>query len=274
MSASPEIIRYYTESRVELNRLNTGRSQFEKARTQQIILRYLNKTPLKILDIGGGIGTYSLWLSEMGHEVHMIDPVPLHIEEAKRYSRQSSRPLSSINLAEARNLEYEDNYFDIVLLFGPLYHLIEKEERIAALLEAKRVTHNGGRLFCAAISRFAFLFDVLFHDIMKVNGKSISAVERHVETGQIRNSGEQSGAFTTAYAHEPSGLNEEIAAANLNLDRLIAIEGFGWLIPDFEKKWQQDEYKENLLSISQKLESNESIIGMSAHIMAIAVKAN
>jgi SAM-dependent methyltransferase len=176
-------------------------------------------------------------------------------------------------LGEARNLEFEDNYFDMVLLFGPLYHLIEKEDRIAALLEAKRVTNSGGRLFCATISRLAFLFDVFFHDIVKVNCQTISAIERHIRTGQIRNSGEQRSAFTTAYAHQSGELREEIAAASLNIDRLIAIDGFGWLTPDFEKKWQQDEYRESLLSISQKLESDESIIGMSAHIMAIAVKS-
>jgi len=270
---NPEIIRYYTQSRVELNRLSTGHSQFEKARTQQIIQRHLSDKPLKILDVGGGVGTYSFWLSELGNEVHLIDPVPLHIEEAKKQSVQYIRPPSSIKLGEARTLEFGDEYFDLVLLLGPLYHLAQKEERIAALKEANRVTRKGSILFCAAISRLAFLLDVLFHDILPVNPKTIGAIERHLQTGQIRNPGELPGAFTTAYAHQIGELKEEIIESGLNLDQLISIDGFGWLIPDFEQKWQQTEYQESLLKVSQILESNESILGQSAHLMAIASKS-
>ena len=202
----------------------------------------------------------------------MIDPVPLHIEEAKKLSQRSDRPVTSINLGESRALDFKDEYFDIVLLLGPLYHLTRKEERIAALLEAKRVTRNSGTLFCAAISRFAFLFDVFFHDIMEVNKKTIDAVERHIRTGQIRNPGEQPGSFTTAYAHQVEELKAEIAEAGFNLKELIGLDGLGWLIPDFERKWHQNEFKESLLSISRNLETQESILGMSAHFMAIANK--
>jgi hypothetical protein len=208
----------------------------------------------------------------MGHEVHLIDPVPLHVDEAKKQSQQSNRPLSSINLGEARGLEFEDNYFDIVLLFGPLYHLIQKKERIAALLESKRVTRKGGMMFCAVISRFAFLFDVFFNGIMEVNDKSINSIERHINSGQIRSSNESPGSFTTAYAHQPDELKEEIVAAGLNLERLIAIDGFAWFLTNFEQKWQNDEYKNPLLKISQSIESNESVLGISAHIMAVVTK--
>jgi ubiquinone/menaquinone biosynthesis C-methylase UbiE len=272
MESYSEIIRYYTNSKIELNRLNTGHSQFEKARTQQILLRYLNQKPLKILDVGGGVGTYSFWLSEMGHEVHLIDPVPIHIEEAKKQSDQANRPLSSINVGEARNLQFKDSYFDIVLLFGPLYHLIKKEERISALLEAKKVARKDAKIFCVSISRYAFLFDVFFHDIMKVNSQSMSKVESHFSTGQIRNSGEQTGGFTTAYAHQEGELGEEIVEAGLNLDQIIAIDGFGWLIPNFEQKWQNEEYRQALLNVSQTCGNDKSILGMSAHIMTIASK--
>jgi ubiquinone/menaquinone biosynthesis C-methylase UbiE len=271
METDPEIIKYYTNSKVELNRLN-GHSLFEKVRTQQIIQPYLKKTPMKILDIGGGTGVYSLWLSKMGHEVHMIDPVPFHIEEAIRESTQSDRPLSSIKLGEARDLDFKDDYFDIILLFGPLYHLTQKEERIAALLEAKRVICKGGIIFCAVISRFAFLFDVFFNGILEVNSKTIDSIEHHLNNGQIRNPSEDPGSFTTAYSHHPNELKEEIMEAGLKLDRLISIDGFGWLLSDFENKWQKDEYKESLLRISQRLENNESILGISAHFMAIASK--
>jgi hypothetical protein len=43
----------------------------------------------------------------------------------------------------------------VVHLLGPLYHLTEREERLTALGEARRVLRPGGLLAAAGISRFA-----------------------------------------------------------------------------------------------------------------------
>ncbi len=48
-----------------------------------------------------------------------------------------------------------------MLLLGPLYHLIDRADRMTALGEALRVLRPGGVLFAAAISRWASLWDLL-----------------------------------------------------------------------------------------------------------------
>jgi len=83
VSIDDDIVEHY-KSGIESNRLFTGVSQFERVRTQEIILRYLTKTPSRILDVGGATGFYSFWLSGIGHEVHLVDPVSLHIKQAKK----------------------------------------------------------------------------------------------------------------------------------------------------------------------------------------------
>jgi ubiquinone/menaquinone biosynthesis C-methylase UbiE len=273
MEVNEEIIRYYTNSRVEINRLNTGTSQLEKARTQEIMLPYLSRKPLRILDVGGAAGPYSFWLSEIGYEVHLIDPVPLHIEEARKYSRQSNIPLASINIGESRTLKFENEYFDIVLLFGPLYHLTRREERKAALLEAKRVLRCDGLMFCAGISRFASMLDGFFRGMVTTPGYA-EAMKRNLGDGQHRNPEEKPEDFITAYCHSPLELGEEINAVGLKLERTVAIESFGWLLPYFDNKWKQPEYRELLMSIIKLVEKDESLLGMSAHIMAIARKVS
>ena len=123
---------------METDRLGQHVFQLEKIRTQELILRYL-KPLMTIADIGGATGAYSFWLHDMGHKLHLLDAAEFHIEAATRTSISENRPLASILLGDARQLPYDDEQFDLVLLFGPLYHLQEKVDRMKSIAEAKRV---------------------------------------------------------------------------------------------------------------------------------------
>jgi hypothetical protein len=67
-------------------------------------------------------------------------------------------------------------------------------------------------------------------------------------------------------------LKEEITEAGLSLEQLLSIESFGWLLPEFEKKWQEDDERKRLLGIIKTVESEEPLLGIGSHIMAIARK--
>ncbi|HEY5741692.1 MAG TPA: hypothetical protein VIS99_04060 [Terrimicrobiaceae bacterium] len=85
-----EITRYYQEV-AEEERLAAGPSQLEFTRTKEVVLRYLPPPPATVLDDGGASGAYALWLAEKGYQVHLIDPVPRLVEEARRRSAGSAR---------------------------------------------------------------------------------------------------------------------------------------------------------------------------------------
>jgi len=34
------------------------------------------------VDVGGGAGIHAIPLAQRGYEVHLVDPVPLHVEQA------------------------------------------------------------------------------------------------------------------------------------------------------------------------------------------------
>jgi 2-polyprenyl-3-methyl-5-hydroxy-6-metoxy-1,4-benzoquinol methylase len=36
-----------------------------------------------VLDVGGGPGTYAVPLAEGGYQVHLVDPLPLHVRQAE-----------------------------------------------------------------------------------------------------------------------------------------------------------------------------------------------
>jgi len=255
----------------EDSRLTAGWFQLEFSRTQELLTRSLKPAPAVVVDVGGGSGAYACWLASMGYEVHLIDPVPKHIEQAIIRSARQSRPLASMRVGDARRLEHADNSADAILLLGPLYHLTRREDRIAALREAYRVLRPGGFLFGAAISRFASLFDSLaggFFDDREFE----EILEKDLADGQHRNPTGNPIYFTTAFFHRPEDLAVEVQEAGFESAELIAIEGPGWVARDFAKLWSNPRQRSRLLECIGKVEREPAILGASSHLMAIARK--
>jgi len=270
---SSEIHDFY-ERFDEKKRLLTGVCQLEKVRTKDILERYLPPPPAVILDVGGGAGAYSFWLAEMGHEVHLVDPISAHIDQARQEAQKhSEHPLASVRVGDASGLVQVDCSVDGVLLLGPLYHLARRKDRLVALEEACRVLRPGGWLFAAAISRFASVLEGLFCGYLD-DPEFVRIVDRDLEDGQHRNPTPNPLYFTTAFFHRTDEFILEIEESGLNLVKILAVEGVGWLLQNFEQHWQDQKKQAQLLNILRRLEEEPSLSGASAHLMAIARKAS
>jgi ubiquinone/menaquinone biosynthesis C-methylase UbiE len=201
---SPDILAYY-RSAPEHERLETGTSQLEFARTKEIIGRWIKAAPAVVIDVGGGPGAYAAWLAEQGYEVHLVDPVPELVARACSIRNVRGRQIESCTQGDARALNRADQSADVVLLLGPLYHIIDPGERQRALKEAYRVLVPGGLLFAAAISRFASVLDGLNRDLF-ADPEFGRIVQRDLASGVHENSAEKLDYFTTAYFHRPEEL--------------------------------------------------------------------
>ena len=148
-----EVLDFYN-SGAEIGRLEKGIGKIEYERTREIISRYLPQEKATIYDVGGGVGVYSKWLGELGHEVHLIELSPNAVDYAKNINASTHSVIHSIEVGDARNINKLDESADILLLMGPMYHLIDIEDRLKALTEAKRVLKKGGLLVCAGITRY------------------------------------------------------------------------------------------------------------------------
>jgi ubiquinone/menaquinone biosynthesis C-methylase UbiE len=266
----PEIRAYY-DAASEEERLQNGPPQLEFVRTQEILCRTLPSPPAVILDVGGGPGTYALWLSEVGYTVHLIDPVPRHVTQARSRSQQAARPIASCTVGDARDLQWPDQSVDVVLLLGPLYHLVDWAERLSALREAYRVLIPEGSLFAAGISRFASILDGLSEDLF-ADPPFWRIVEQDVREGIHRNETGKLEYFTTAQFHRPEELEREVKAAGFVDVKVTGLEGVGWLFPDFAERWRDPRRREDLLRAARALEREPSIRGVSAHLLAAARK--
>jgi hypothetical protein len=65
-------------------------------------------------------------------------------------------------------------------------------------------------------------------------------------------------------------LGAELEEAGLLHQETLAIEGPGWLVPDFEERWKDEQQREVLLKVIRRMEKEPIALGMSAHIMAVA----
>jgi SAM-dependent methyltransferase len=238
----------------------------ELARTQEIMLRHLPPPPAVVLDVGGATGVYSTWLSSLGHETHLIDPVTRHVEEA-----QQNAAIESATLGDARALQRPDASVDVVLMLGPLYHLPSKEGRRSALAEAYRVLRSDGVLFVAAISRYASALDGLTRNLLD-DEEFRRMMEHDLATGVHVNTTANPDYFTTAYLHLPEELAEEVTDAGLELLDVLGLEGPAWLYEDFDERWADPQHRDHILRIARALESAPGIVGVSAHLLAIGRK--
>lgn len=266
---SREVLEHY-ESVSEARRLHAGIGRLERARTEELLTRFLPPPPAVVLDVGGGPGVYSCWLARRGYEVHLIDLVPRHVRQARRASQaQPNQPLASASVGDARHLTRAGATVDAVLLLGPLYHLTKRADRLQALREARRVLRPKGIVFCAAISRYASLLDGLVEGFL-ADPAFARIVKRDLATGQHRNPTNHPVYFTTGYFHRPEELAEDIAAAGLRHEVTMGIEGPGWMLQNFEASWKSPARRKRLVAAARALENEPSALGLSAHLLAVA----
>jgi ubiquinone/menaquinone biosynthesis C-methylase UbiE len=268
---SQDIIDYYGKAFDEDGRVRTV-ARFEYVRTKDIIGRYLTAGPLTVLDVAGATGPYAFWLAQMGHRVHLRDLVPRHVEAAREKSRRLAIPLESMQAGDARSLPFPDGFADLVLLMGPLYHLQERADRVRTIAESARVVKKGGRVICAAISRFASLMSG-FQMRLLDDSRFEAIVDRDLRDGRHHNIAPEKDYFTTAYFHDPAELSGELVDAGLECEKVIGVEGPVGLLNELND-WidRKDRFFELALKYMKQVEEEESLLGASYHLLAIGEK--
>jgi ubiquinone/menaquinone biosynthesis C-methylase UbiE len=270
MADEHDIAAYYERGDEQGRLTDWGRLEF--LRTRELLARHLPAPPAVVLDVGGGAGAYALPLAREGYDVHLLDPVALHVEQARAASAGQTAPLASAAVGDARELPFEDASADVVLMLGPLYHLTEAADRDRALHEARRALRPGGLLAAAAITRFASTLDGVAQGFLLEPGFE-KIVERDLADGQHRNPNAHPGWFTTAYLHRPDELGREVAAAGFDVQVLLAIEGAVGAAAETHAldAWLDDPVRrEVLLRAIRRVEAEPSLLGASPHVLAVA----
>jgi SAM-dependent methyltransferase len=264
----PAVLGHYATG-VERDRLSVqahNRLEFERTK---VVLREALPAGGLVYDIGGGPGVYATWLSDLGYDVELFDVVPLHVDQARAASERCARPFT-VDLADARAVPRPDATADVVLLLGPLYHLVDAAQRRRALAEARRVLKTGGLLVAAGIGRLAWLLDATKHNLI-VDPLVRDTVRYSVRTG-ISHWAPAPGAFY-GYFHRPAELLAEVREAGFPAAELIAVEGFGYVLGDLGERLDDDTDRAALFEMLHDVQADEGSLTISPHLLAVATRA-
>ncbi|WP_328751584.1 class I SAM-dependent methyltransferase [Streptomyces sp. NBC_00285] len=257
-----EILAYYARGEEDARLRPGGASagRLEYWRTQDVLRRLLPAAPARVLDVGGGSGVHAEWLAQDGYDVELVDPVPLHVHQAARLPGVRARS------GDARSLPADDSAYDVVLMLGPLYHLLERDDRVRALAEARRVVRPGGLVVAATINRYAELHDLLC--------KELYFTEEHRErTDEVladgRHPHHEEGFFTLAHFARPNQVTAEFTDARLTVDGQYGVEGVAWLMGGVEDWLDDPERRESVLAACRHIESEPTLLGASGHLLTV-----
>ena len=239
---------------------------------KELIGRFLPAPPGVVLDVGGGPGRYACWLAGLGYEVHLIDPVERHVMQAREASRaQPEHLLAGARVGDARSLDQADGSANTVLLMGPLYHLTDRSDRLAALGEAHRVLKPGGVVIAKAINRFASLLDGLTEGYID-DPDFVPILRRDLVDGQHRGLADDVGYFTTGYFHRPEELEAEVREAGFEPLGTYAVQGPGAAATDLDGRMCDPAKRAQLLDLIRSVEEERTLLGISAHFVVVAMK--
>ena len=234
-----------------LNHSKAARVEF--LTTVHYIEKYL-KDGDKILDIGAGAGEYSLYFARKGYEVSALELADANIAAFQK----KLTPEDKIDLAQGNALDlsrYADKSFDIVLLFGPLYHLANDADKQRCISEAKRVCKDNGKLFLAFISNdFVFLTEFGYDVNYFSNG------DYDKETFKLHN-------FPFVF-HTVDAARKLLTDGCINILHEVASDGASELLAERINQMSDEDYARYLRYHFYICEKPE-MLGMSNHLLFV-----
>ena len=241
----------------EDSRLNHSKAaRVEFLTTVHYIDKYLKEGD-KILDIGAGAGEYSLYFARRGYEVSALELADANIAAF----RKKLKPEDKIDLVQGNALEltrYADKTFDIVLLFGPLYHLKSDADKQKCISEAKRVCKDGGKIFFAFISNdFVFLTELVY------NGNYFSKGDYDKETFRLND-------FPFVF-HTVGAARKLLADGGINVLYEVASDGASELLATRINEMSDEDYAQYLRYHFYICEKPE-LLGMTNHLLFVGEK--
>ncbi|ADY51976.1 Methyltransferase type 11 [Pseudopedobacter saltans DSM 12145] len=265
---SSSIEQFYNKASEE-TRLNKGMGVFEFERIKELISLYL-KDSSTIIDVGGGTGKYSEWLSKLNHNVFLVEPVDKHLKTAGERSQKLKNKFKVMK-GESRKLDFPNDFADIVILHGPLYHLQNLDDRLSAINEAKRVLKKGGVILGFGINSTAStLVGLLSGLIYKPSFFEMCKTE--LLSGVHNQPDDFPWLLAEAYYHKPYDLKNEFLSCELKVDKIYAVEGLIWLDKDYFANMLDRKKSLVLKELLKVTENEESLLPFSPHMMIAAIK--
>ena len=272
-----EKIKNYYKHFDEKNRLkNDNSGKLEFLMTMSILEKNLpsltDGSEVSILDLGGGAGVYSFPLAKKGYKVTLADLSETLLAQAKKQKAEDKvQNLISCDQVNATDLSnYIEDSFDVVLLFGPLYHLTEKAEREKCVSEINRVLKTGGKVFASFIPHLSGSIALVQRFCWSPDQVDINTLEECFNSGKFKNLSDKG--FQEGYYPASEEIENLFAANGFEKQQLSSIRGFGYEKEDMIFKFKNKNVFSKILDLIDSTAQDKSIIEMCGHAMYVGIK--
>ena len=126
----------------------------------------------KILEIGCGGGIDSMEYSRNGGNVWAADLTDEAVEVTKGRIERNDFKNIKVEKVSVKDIPYEDNFFDVVHVFGILHHITDVDVGVKEIL---RVLKPGGSVYAMFYNKNSLLY---YHSIMYLRGVVNGEFER------------------------------------------------------------------------------------------------
>ena len=158
---------------------------------------------------------------------------------------------------------FNDDSFDMVLLFGPLYHLISKEDKIKALGEAKRVVKKEGYIL---ISYYMNEYAIITHGFKE--NKILDAIKNNEVDETFHVTPKETDLYSMVRLED---INELKDTLNLKRVKIISQDGPSDYIRPILNK-MDDEIFNIYLKYHLSTCERPELLGASSHVLDILKK--
>ena len=269
LSTSEHVERAYdADPQREWARLERHRT--ELALTLRALHEHLPPPPARVLDCGGGPGRYASELARLGYAVTLFDLSAACLRLAREKADEAGVTLAAYEHGTATDLSrFADASFDAVLLLGPLYHLLEEDERHQALAEAYRVLQPVGVLFASFITRYASLrWTAANEPTLPLEDHGLE--ELILTSGRLPPRDAPGPVFVAYFAH-PAEVVPLCQGAGFAVVTVLGVEGVVSMIEAGVNALSGDAW-ELWVDLNYRLATDPSIHGCNEHLLVIAVK--
>lgn len=263
---SVEGVRQFYDGFVQYEWHRLERHKVEYELTKRYIRRFIKPND-SVLDLGGGPGRYSLYLSKLGCDVKLADLSQNNVDFALNKANELGLPLSGI-CVDSRDLsDIDDEQYDHVLCMGPMYHLQNEKDRVKTISECLKKLKPNGTLFVAFVSSYSFVWDCLIKNpslILDDTRKSqLDIVSQDVDfSGQ---------GWSDNYFIRPKDVLPFFDQFELEKLHLVNCESFLYL-REPELLTQSPEVVSAWLDLAEQVCEREEFLNLAEHIMYVGRK--
>lgn len=254
-----KLVAYYNKFN-EDKRLKTRHGIIEYTTTMKYIGEVLkNYTNPKILDIGAGTGAYSIPLANQDFDVTALELVKHNLKVIEKNS-------SKVKCIQGNALDlskFADETFDVILLFGPMYHLISEEEKIKSLSEAKRVLKKNGTILIQYIMNE---YAVIRHGFKE--REIISSIDNKMLDENYHIISDKDGLYSYVRLEDINALNTKL---NLQRVKIVSPDTIANFFREYINKLNEEEF-DLFIKYHLSICEREDILGLCGHLLDIVKK--